>query len=95
MEVQFDTTSGTAWFSGSVTQTQFGPGQYAWIANGRHSYPNPDGPPLTTTVSGGTGATYTLPAESLTAADRTCRHTIGHGLSGGIGRGLRNRSKIP
>jgi hypothetical protein len=66
VNVQFDTTSGTAWFSGSVTQTQFGPAQYAWVADGRHSHPDPDGPPSTAIVSGGTGTTYTLPAESLT-----------------------------
>ncbi len=66
VEVQFDTTSGPAWFSGSVTQTQFGPGQYGWIANGRHSHPDPDGPPLTAIVPGGMGTTYTLPTESLT-----------------------------
>jgi len=64
--VQFDTTSGTAFFSGSVTQTQFGPEQYAWIENGKQSHPDPDGPPSTTNVSGGSGATYTLPAESMT-----------------------------
>jgi hypothetical protein len=66
VEVQFNTTGGSAWFSGSVTQTQFGPAQYAWIAKGRHSYPDPDGPPSTTAVSGGSGATYNLPAASLT-----------------------------
>ena len=69
--VQFDTDSGPAWLSGSVTQTQFGPEQYAWIAKGAHSYPNPDGPPSTTTVSGGAGAEYTLPPESLTVLTGT------------------------
>ncbi len=53
--VQFNTTTGPAWFSGSVTQTQFGPEQYAWIEEGVRSYPNPDGPPSTTQVSGGPG----------------------------------------
>jgi hypothetical protein len=64
--VQFHTPSGTDWFSGSVTQTQFGPEQYAWIVKGSHSYPSPDGPPSTTTVSAGPGVQYTLPPESLT-----------------------------
>jgi hypothetical protein len=64
--VQFDTPAGNAWFSGNVTETQFGPAQYAWIANGEHSYPSPDGPPSTTSVSGGAGVNYSLPAESLT-----------------------------
>lgn len=66
VQVQFDTASGTAWFSGSVTQVQFGPAQYAWIENGKQSHPDPDGPPSTTTVSGGMGMNYSLPAESLT-----------------------------
>jgi len=66
VDVQFDTASGTAWFSGSVTQTRFGPAQYAWIEDGRNSHPDPDLPPSTTAVSGGMGTAYTLPAESLT-----------------------------
>jgi len=66
VSVQFDTASGSAFFSGNLTQTQFGPEQYAWIENGKQSYPDPDGPPSTTSVSGGSGATYTLPAESMT-----------------------------
>ncbi|HEY3637403.1 MAG TPA: discoidin domain-containing protein [Rhizomicrobium sp.] len=66
VKVGFDTTSGTAWFTGSVTQTQFGPAQYAWIVKGRHSYPDPDGPASTTTVAGGQGVQYALPPESLT-----------------------------
>jgi hypothetical protein len=65
IQVQFHTTAGFAWFTGNVTQTAFGPSQYVWIANGKHSYPNPDGPPSTTTVSGGKGVQYTLPAQSL------------------------------
>jgi hypothetical protein len=64
--LQFNTLAGVDWFTGSVTQTQFGPEQYAWIAKGPHSYPKPDGPPSTTKVSGGAGASYTLPPESLT-----------------------------
>jgi hypothetical protein len=66
VQLQFDTTSGTAWFSGSVTQTQFGPAQYAWIEKGRNSFPNPDGPPSATQASGGNGTSYTLPAASMT-----------------------------
>ncbi len=66
VNVQFDTASGTAWFSGGVTQTQFGPEQYGWIESGRQSHPDPDGPQTITTVSGGMGTTYALPAESVT-----------------------------
>jgi hypothetical protein len=66
IQVQFNTTTGSAWFSGNVTQTEFGPSQYAWIANGKHSYPSPDGPPSTTQVTGGQGVQYALPPETLT-----------------------------
>jgi hypothetical protein len=66
IQVQFNTTAGPAWFSGNVTQTGFGPSQYAWIASGKHSYPSPDGPQSTATVSGGEGMQYSLPPESLT-----------------------------
>jgi hypothetical protein len=66
VKVQFDKVGGPTWFSGSVTQTQFGPEQYAWIVEGRQSYPSPDGPPSTTTVQGGRDSRYTLPPESLT-----------------------------
>jgi hypothetical protein len=66
VKLRFDTTSGTDWFSGSVTQTEFGPAQYAWITNGKQSHPDPDGPQTVTTVPGGRGETYTLPPESLT-----------------------------
>ena len=39
VKVRFDTTNGKAWFSGDVTQTQFGPAQYAWIEKGKDSHP--------------------------------------------------------
>jgi hypothetical protein len=66
VDVRFKLPAGIAWFSGSVTQTQFGPEQYAWIVDGKHSYPNPDGPPSTTSVAGGPDAQYALPPASLT-----------------------------
>jgi hypothetical protein len=66
VKVQFNTLAGVDWFTGSVTQTQFGPEQYAWIAKGPHSYPSPDGPLSMTQASGGAGVSYTLPPESLT-----------------------------
>jgi len=71
VNVAFDTTEGAAWFSGDVTQTQFGPAQYGWIENSRQSHPDPDNPPATTIVSGGQGTNYTLPAESLTVLTGT------------------------
>jgi hypothetical protein len=69
--VQFNTPGGFAWFSGNVTQTQFGPAQYAWIADRKHSYPSPDGPAAVSSVSGGQGVEYTLPAQSLTVLTGT------------------------
>jgi hypothetical protein len=66
VNIQFNTTSGAAWFSGNVAQAQFGPAQYGWVENGRQSHPNPDGPLSMTAVSGGMGVNYNLPAESLT-----------------------------
>jgi hypothetical protein len=66
VNVQFETTGGTNWFSGGVVQTQFGPAQYGWIENGKQSHPSPDGPAATTTVLGGSGVNYTLPPESVT-----------------------------
>jgi len=66
VNIQFDTNGGTNWFSGNVTQTQFGPAQYGWVEAGRQSHPDPDGPQVTTTVSGGLGVNYTLPAQSMT-----------------------------
>lgn len=64
--LRFDGDGGSAYFSGSVTQTQFGPDQYVWIEQGRQSHPDPDDPPAVTTVSGGESASYALPAASMT-----------------------------
>jgi hypothetical protein len=66
VNVQFNTVNGIAWFSGGVAQTRFGPQQYAWIVDGKHSYPSPDGPQSTTTVAGGPDTQYILRPASLT-----------------------------
>jgi hypothetical protein len=66
VRVKFNTTAGAAAFSGTVTQTQFGPAQYAWIVAGAKSHPDPDGPPVTISVNAGAVTLFTLPAESLT-----------------------------
>ena len=66
VQIEFDGTNGTGYFTGTVTQSQFGQAQYAWIQDGRHSHPNPDGPIATMAASGGAGTTYALPAGSLT-----------------------------
>ena len=64
--VRFDTSNGPQWFTGNVRQTQFGPTQYRWIEGGKHRHPHPDDPPATTSVSGGEGANYTLPPQTIT-----------------------------
>lgn len=66
VKVRFDTAGGAAFFSGSITQTQYGSAQYGWVVHGRRSHPDPDGSPAVMTVSGGEGASYTLPAASVT-----------------------------
>jgi hypothetical protein len=66
VQLSFDVDGGTAFFTGSVTQTVFGAAQYRWIEDGPKSHPNPDGPEVSTTVAGGNGVTYTLPAASIT-----------------------------
>lgn len=52
-------------FASPVTATTFGPKQYVWHPNGRNGTANPDGPPATTTLQGGSGAVYAVPASSL------------------------------
>lgn len=71
VQVAFNGTAGTGHFSGPVTQTQFGAAQYAWVPAGRSGHPHPDNPPAGSTVAGGDGATYALPAGSLTVLNGT------------------------
>jgi hypothetical protein len=66
VQVAFNGTGGALYFSGAVTQTVFGAAQYRWIEAGAKSHPNPDGPEVSTMVSGGAGVPYTLPAGSIT-----------------------------
>jgi hypothetical protein len=53
-------------FSGSVTLVTFGSEQYVWINDGPNSHPDPDNPPVATTLSRNSGTTFTLPKASVT-----------------------------
>ena len=66
VQVQFAGASGTGYFTGTVAQSQISPAQYGWVVSGNKSHPNPDGPFATSTQAGGPGASYALPAASVT-----------------------------
>jgi hypothetical protein len=53
-------------FSGPVTLVTFGSEQYVWINDGVNSHPDPDNPPLATTLAADAGTTFTLPKASIT-----------------------------
>ncbi len=53
-------------FSGPVTFVTFGSEQYVWINDGPNSHPDPDNPPVATTLSANSGTTFTLPKASVT-----------------------------
>jgi hypothetical protein len=52
-------------FSGPVTMISFGSEQYVWRSEGVDSHPDPNLPPVTTTVQGGENSSFTLPKSSL------------------------------
>jgi len=58
--------SRNASFAGSVTMITFGKEQYQWHPARRRGTADPDGPPVTSTLAGGPGSRYNLPAASLT-----------------------------
>lgn len=53
-------------FSGPVNLVTFGSEQYVWINDGPNSHPDPDHPPVATTVPAGSQTTFTLPKASVT-----------------------------
>ena len=53
-------------FSGPVTFVTFGAEQYVWKNDGENSRADPDGPPVASTIPGGSGTTFTLPKASIT-----------------------------
>jgi hypothetical protein len=52
-------------FSGPVVFTTFGSEQYVWINDGPNSHPDPDGPPVGTTISATPETTFVLPKASV------------------------------
>jgi hypothetical protein len=53
-------------FSGPVTMITFGKEQYQWHPARKRGYADPDGPPVTSQLTGNKGTLYNLPAASLT-----------------------------
>ena len=67
VRVEFDESSGRrSSFAGAVTTVTFGSEQYLWHENGRDSVPDPDGPPVSKAVEGGSNATFVIPKASVT-----------------------------
>jgi len=68
VRVVFEDSRGkqTSSFSGPVTYVTFGSEQYVWINDGVNSHPDPDNPPLATTLAADAGTTFTLPKASIT-----------------------------
>jgi hypothetical protein len=67
VRVQFEDSRGKqSYFSGPVTFVTFGSEQYVWINDGPNSHPDPDHPPVASTVESGSQTTFTLPKASIT-----------------------------
>jgi hypothetical protein len=67
VRVEFDDSKNkNASFSGPVAFVTFGSEQYVWINDGLNSHPDPDSPPVGTTVTANSGTTFTLPKASIT-----------------------------
>jgi hypothetical protein len=58
--------NGDRFFARPVGMMSFGSAQYEWHAKGKDGYANPDGPAVTSTVSGRADTLYTLPKASVT-----------------------------
>jgi hypothetical protein len=52
-------------FTGPVRFATFGRGQYVWINDGPNSHPDPDNPPIATTVDANSDTIFTLPKASI------------------------------
>jgi hypothetical protein len=53
-------------FTGPVSLVTFGSEQYVWINDGPNSHPDPDGPPVATTIAASSQTTFMLPRASVT-----------------------------
>jgi len=52
-------------FSGTITFVTFGSEQYVWINDGPNSHPDPNNPPVATTIPASTESFFTLPKASV------------------------------
>jgi hypothetical protein len=52
-------------FAGPAEVITFGKTQYQWHPSRRNGYADPDGPPVSETITAGPGVMYTLPPASL------------------------------
>jgi len=68
VRVQFEDSKNkqNASFAGPVAFVTFGSEQYVWINDGLNSHPNPDHPPVGTTVAASSQTMFTLPKASIT-----------------------------
>jgi hypothetical protein len=68
VRIFFDDSNGqhNASFDGPVTSVSFGSDQYVWVNDGPNSHPDPERPPLATTVTASSQAIFTLPKASIT-----------------------------
>jgi len=68
VRVEFDDSRNkqSAAFSSPVTLVTFGSEQYVWINDGLNSHPDPDNPPVATTLAAGSQTVFTLPKASVT-----------------------------
>ena len=68
VQVRFrdETGPGDHFLSGPVTMITFGKAQYQWHPDRRNGSADPDGPPVTFSLTGNQNTRYTLPAASLT-----------------------------
>jgi len=66
VRVAFEGSGKQAAFAGPVTLVTFGSEQYVWVNDGPNSHPDPDNPPVATTVAANAQTTFTLPKASIT-----------------------------
>jgi hypothetical protein len=68
VRVQFEDSRSkqNASFSGPVAFVTFGSEQYVWINDGLNSHPDPDHPPVGTTIAASSQTMFTLPKASIT-----------------------------
>jgi hypothetical protein len=68
VRVVFDDSTGKPGksFTAPVSMVTFGSEQYLWHSDGPNSHPDPDSPPVASTISAGADISFTLPKASIT-----------------------------